>query len=88
LAQLVLQFFTEISNSYVKQQSSVQFISSTASQNELKADNKDKLFFNAFSDKLFFQQAVALLNSALYSQCVISITWPNQKVDQQDRLKR
>jgi hypothetical protein len=57
-------FFTEISSSRTKQQASAQLISSAASQIELKAENKHKLLFNRFPDKLFFQQAEALPNRA------------------------
>jgi hypothetical protein len=55
---LFYSFFTEISSSYSKQQASTQLISSAAYQNELKVDNKHKLFFNSFSDILLFQQAL------------------------------
>jgi hypothetical protein len=61
---LFCSFFIEISRSYAKQQTSVQLISSAVFQNELKTDNKHKLLFNNFSDKLFFQQAAALPNRA------------------------
>jgi hypothetical protein len=61
---LFYSFFTEISSNYTKQQTSAQLINSAASQNELKADNKHKLFFNSISDKLLFQQAVVVPNRA------------------------
>jgi hypothetical protein len=58
-------FFTEISSSYNKQQSSAQLINSAAYRKELKAENKHKLLFNSFLDKLIFQQAEALPNRAI-----------------------
>jgi hypothetical protein len=39
-------------------------LSSAASQNTLKAANKQKLLFTSFSDKLLFQQAPAVPNRA------------------------
>jgi hypothetical protein len=51
---LFYSFFIEISSSYNKQQASAQLISSVISQNKLKAENKHKLLFNSFLDKLFF----------------------------------
>jgi hypothetical protein len=57
-------FFTEISSSYIKQQTFAQLINSVASQSELQAKHKHKLFFNSFSEKLLFQQATALPNRA------------------------
>jgi hypothetical protein len=42
-----------------------QLISSAASQNELKAANKQKLLFTSLSDKLLFQQAAAVPNRAI-----------------------
>jgi hypothetical protein len=42
-----------------------QLISSAASQNTLKAANKQKLLFTSFSDKLLFQQAAAVPNRAI-----------------------
>jgi hypothetical protein len=53
---LFYSFFTEISNNYDKQQTSTQLISSAASQNELKADNKHKLLFNSFFNKQQLRQ--------------------------------
>jgi hypothetical protein len=53
---LFYSFFTEISNNYAKQQTSTQLISSAASQNELKADNKHKLLFNSFFNKQQLRQ--------------------------------
>jgi hypothetical protein len=41
-----------------------QLISSTASQNTLKAANKQKLLFTSLSDKLLFQKAAVVPNMA------------------------
>jgi hypothetical protein len=59
---LFYNFFTKISNNCVKQKVFAQFISSTAYQNKLKIENKHRLFFNSFSDKLLFQPAATLPN--------------------------
>jgi hypothetical protein len=42
-----------------------QLISSAASQNKLKVANKQKLLFTSLSNKLLFQQAVAVPNRAI-----------------------
>jgi hypothetical protein len=58
LAQLIFSFFTNLSRNSAKQIAS-------ASQNELKAANKQKLLFTRLSDKLLFQQAAAVPNRAI-----------------------
>jgi hypothetical protein len=51
-----------------------QLISSAASQNTLKAANKQKLPFISFSDKLLFQQAAAVPNRAIVGFLKLAIT--------------
>jgi hypothetical protein len=50
---LFYSFFTEINNNCTKQQTSAHLISSTTSQDELKAEHKNKLLFNSFSENMF-----------------------------------
>jgi hypothetical protein len=64
LAQLIFSFFTNLSEVLPNSQFLQQLISSAASQNTLKAANKQKLLFTSFSDKLLFQQAAAVPNRA------------------------
>jgi hypothetical protein len=45
-----------------------QLISSAASQNTLKAANKQKLLFTSLSDKLLFQQAAVVPNRAVVGE--------------------
>jgi hypothetical protein len=49
-----------------------QLISSAASQNTLKAANKQKLFFTSLSDMLFFQHAAAVPNRAYIASTFLS----------------
>jgi hypothetical protein len=62
LAQLIFSFFINLSRISAKLLFLQQLISSAASQNTLKATNKQKLLFTSLSDKLFFQQAVVVPN--------------------------
>jgi hypothetical protein len=51
-----------------------QLISSAASQNELKATNKQKLLSTSLSDKQLFQQAAAVPNRAYLSIHICSFS--------------
>jgi hypothetical protein len=50
---------TFLNRSCTKQALLQQLINSATSQNELKAGNKQKVFFTSFSDKLFFHRLLS-----------------------------